>query len=159
MAKLGLLPEPEAAAQSVTLVDNVGGRFVDRWVRLRAEPESVCLWTRGLDRFELPIAHAEGRFVPGSSDLLRRLEQRGQIALRYEPDEHGESPNGSVGQVAGLCDPTGRVLGLMPHPERCIEPWHHPDWKRRGAAAVAESAWGLALFRNAVEHVASVRRS
>ena len=163
LVKLGLLPLMEAgadgltsaaavtsagrAAQVVTLADNTSGRFLDRWVPLRAEAESVCLWTRGIDEVELPIAHGEGRFKTDGA-TLQALEHRGQIALRY-----AENPNGSQGDVAGICDPSGCVFGLMPHPERFTDPTNHPQWTRRGPKFLHAEAAGLRFFRNAVESV------
>jgi len=148
LIKAGLLPGfelPEHAAppQVATLTDNADPRFVDRWVGVRADEQSVCIWTRSLGAFDLPIAHGEGRFVaPG--DVLDRLEAAGQIALRYT-----NNPNGSMRDIAGLCDPTGLVLGLMPHPERFTHTTHHPTWTR---TPVADPP-GLRFFVNAVEHV------
>lgn len=152
LVKTGLLPFPEAGAagrQDATLADNACGRFIDRWVSVATEPESVCVWTRGLGEFQLPIAHGEGRFVPASDDVLRRLGEGRQIALRYA----GDNPNGSVGDIAGVCDPTGLVLGLMPHPERFTHPTNHPAWTRQGEGFLRSTPAGLRFFQNAVEHV------
>ncbi len=149
LIKLGLLPDPVAASQVATLADNTSGRFVARWTGVRAEADSVCLWTRGLETFTLPIAHGEGRlFAPDT--LLDQLEQSGQIALRYT-----ENPNGSARDIAGLCDPTGVVLGLMPHPERFTHPTHHPQWTRQSPDWFTQTPAGLRIFQNAVSHVTS----
>jgi phosphoribosylformylglycinamidine synthase len=96
----------------------------------------------------LPIAHAEGQFVVRDEGSLARLEQAGQLVLRYDADSGAEdfNPNGSMADVAGMCDATGRVFGLMPHPERHIDPTHHPQWTR---LSPREEGDGLALFRNA----------
>jgi phosphoribosylformylglycinamidine synthase subunit PurQ / glutaminase len=146
LVKLGLLPDPHAQRQTATLADNTAGRFIDRWVSLHIPPSSVCIWTNGLGELELPIAHGEGRFVPGSDELLARWRQGGQIALCYAA---GHNVNGSVDDIAGVCDPTGLVLGLMPHPERWVHPTHHPQWTRlQGVEPV-----GLQFFRNAVSYV------
>jgi phosphoribosylformylglycinamidine synthase I len=154
LVKLGLLPDPAAARQTVTLADNTSGRFIDRWVRVEAVAESVCVWTRGLAAFDLPIAHGEGRFVCGD-DVLRQLQERGQIALRYATSGGDENPNGSIDAVAGICDPSGLVLGLMPHPERFIHPTNHPRWTRMGEDWLTATPVGLRFFHNAVEHVRS----
>ena len=150
LVKAGLLPGFELPAdaaplQRVTLGDNANPRFLDRWVRLRVHPDTRCIWTRGLGDIELPIAHGEGRFL-APDDVLDRLETSGQVAMRYH---ESENPNGSVRGIAGICDPSGLVLGLMPHPERFTEPSHHPAWTRR----TIQSPAGLRLFTNAVEHV------
>jgi phosphoribosylformylglycinamidine (FGAM) synthase-like amidotransferase family enzyme len=112
----------------------------------------------------LPIAHAEGKFVPRNTDVLRRLENKGQLPLRYaEASKNGKqrqgngdamlpfpiNPNGSIANVAGVCDETGRVFGLMPHPERYIDRTHHPRWTRNEGSDPGE---GLAVFRNAVAY-------
>lgn len=150
LVKLGLLPEPSRATQTVTLADNTSGRFIDRWVQLDAEPESVCIWTRGLGSIDLPIAHGEGRFVVADDDALNRLHANKQIALRYTADDN---PNGSADHIAGICDPTGVVLGLMPHPERFVDPTQHPQWTRRGPDWLTHTMPGLSFFENAVAHV------
>ena len=148
LVKMGLLPDPELARQTATLADNRCGRFIDRWVRLEVPQESVCVWTRGLDEFELPIAHGEGRFVPESPDALQRWIERGQVAVRYATDDN---PNGSTSDVAGVCDPSGLVLGLMPHPERYVDATHHPSWSSTSTTPTEPS--GLRLIANAVRHV------
>jgi phosphoribosylformylglycinamidine synthase len=150
--KAGLLAPPDEDGPLATLAANSSGRFQDRWVTLQATP-GKCPFLRGIDRMLVPIAHGEGRFLCRAEWLLQGLEQSGQVVLRYVPggDEDGRpyNPNGSQGDVAGLCDPTGRVLGLMPHPERHVLPTQHPRWTRLG---LAEEGDGLRLFRNAVEY-------
>lgn len=157
LVKAGLLPGfelPEQCAppQVATLADNATPRFVDRWVPIVAEPDSACIWTRGLSdlkasTFDLPIAHGEGRFI-APDDVLDRLESQGQVALRYA---QGENPNGSMRDIAGICDPTGLVLGLMPHPERFVHPTQHPTWTRHKREPA-----GLRFFVNAVEQVGAM---
>jgi len=146
MVKLGLLPDPAAATQTATLADNTTGRFVARWTGVAADAESRCVWTRGLGRFDLPIAHGEGRFF-APDDVLDQLEANGQVALRYT-----DNPNDSSRDIAGLCDPTGVVLGLMPHPERFTDPTHHPQWTRLGPDWLTQTPAGLRFFENAVSH-------
>lgn len=176
LVQVGLLPGPRAGEpwpedrsprQEVALAANTCGRFVDRWVRVAPEPGSVCIWTKGLaesfrareggggadDRIMmLPVAHGEGRFVTDSPEVLSRLEASGQVALRYVDD-----PNGSEGAIAGICDPSGRIFGLMPHPERYLEWVHHPFWTRLSEADRRGDTPGLMIFRNAVEAAASVQ--
>lgn len=152
LLKAGLLVPPESEGVPATLAANEPPGFVDRWVRLRAEP-GRCPFLQGYAVWEAPIAHGEGRFVCAAPEVYNRLEQAGQIVLRYV-NEAGEvgpypaNPNGSQGNVAGICDATGLVLGMMPHPERHILPTQHPQWTRRG---LAEEGDGLRLFRNAVQ--------
>jgi phosphoribosylformylglycinamidine synthase subunit PurQ / glutaminase len=115
---------------------NDSGKYEDRWVRLQTEGEN-CVFLRGIDRLELPVAHAEGKFVARDPETLAGLESRQQLCLRYDGHRIGgqiaypENPNGSQADVAGVCDETGRVFGLMPHPERNIDATHHPQWTRR----------------------------
>lgn len=154
LAKLGLLPDPEAAVQTTTLADNAGGRFIDRWVGLEVDPDTCCIWTPGIERLELPIAHGEGRFVPQSQQVLDSLHGQHQVVLRYaEQGTFAGNPNGSVDRIAGICDPTGLVLGLMPHPERYTHATNHPQWTRRSASTGAQTPAGLCFFQNAVAHV------
>lgn len=143
LAKLGLLPDPAAAEQTVTLARNRSGVFHDAWHGVVANEASPCVWTRHLGEHELPSAHAEGRFTAPEA-VLDALEAEHQVALRYA----GESPSGSERGIAGICDSTGRVFGLMPHPERWIDPLHHPAW-----TSTPQQPAGLAYFRNAFEAV------
>lgn len=143
-----------------TLTLNDGGRFEDRWVRLDCAG-SKCVFFAGIDTMYLPIAHAEGKFVVRSQALLDEMTAAGQVALRYtslngsaghtstEQLAFPHNPNGSMANIAGLCDRTGRVCGLMPHPERHIDPTQHPQWTRREPVEVGE---GFAVFRNAVRY-------
>ena len=165
LVKLGLLPgfEPfhPGSEQLVTLTHNDSGVFRDAWVRLRVEPESKCVFTRGLTQLELPIRHGEGKFLTADAGVLRRLEAGGQIVYRYcdvagEPTEDfPANPNGSPGGIAGICDATGRIFGTMPHPEAFIYAQHHPDAQRLHALGQPpREPQGLSLFRNAVAHLA-----
>ena len=159
LIKTGLLPGPEfgPAGEAATLTWNFSGRFEDRWVHLSA-PSNVCVFTRGLETLELPVAHAEGRFVTASDSVRAKMHSQGQVSLLYSRPDGGEpaypdDPNGSVDHIAGICDPTGRILGMMPHPERFVSRYHHPRWTRQPAND--REGDGLALFRNAVEYAAS----
>ncbi|MEM1353545.1 MAG: phosphoribosylformylglycinamidine synthase subunit PurQ [Planctomycetota bacterium] len=149
MVKLGLLPFPDEARQVVTLADNTSGRFTCRWVPVVEAEGSACIWTRGLGAFDLPIAHGEGRFT-GPAELIEHLKSNGQIALRYAP---GQNPNGSDDDVAGLCDPSGVIFGLMPHPERYTTATQHPQWTRKGEGFLKHTMPGLRFFQNAVSYV------
>ncbi len=157
IVKLGLLPDYEAGRQTATLAENTNGRFTDKWVSLVVPEHGVCLWTQGIDRLDLPIAHGEGRFVPESAEALRFWQTSGQIALRYDTGHapFPGNPNGSIDDIAGVCDPTGLVFGLMPHPERFTHPTHHPHWPRWSAQQLAQTPAGLKLFQNAVRFVNS----
>jgi len=156
-----LLEDDPGLGPPATLAANDSGRYEDRWVRLGVGGPR-CVFLRGIQRMYLPVAHGEGKFITRDPDVLRRLDEAGQLVLRYLPlaaDGQGDvpaaplpfpdNPNGSMGNVAGVCDPTGRVLGLMPHPERHIDPTQHPRWTRGEAGPVGD---GLAVFANAVEY-------
>lgn len=156
LAKAGLLPRVDfGARQSVTLTNNDSGKFEDRWVYLKVQ-ESPCVFTRNApEMIYVPVAHAEGKFLPASEDVLEELQKNNQIVATYaKPDgsepEYPWNPNGSIGHVAGICDPSGRIFGLMPHPERHFHPTHHPRWTREGLQAEGE---GVFVFRNAVEYI------
>ncbi len=147
LLKAGLLLAPDEDGPLATLAHNASGKFEDRWITLQATP-GRCPFLQGIERMDAPVAHGEGRFLCREGWLLQGLEQAGQVVLRYSGSSYPENPNGSQGDVAGICDTTGRVLGLMPHPERNVLPTQHPQWTRRGLAAEGE---GLKLFRNAVQ--------
>jgi len=145
LSKSGLLDADDAPGPAATLAWNDSARYIARWVDLDVK-DSPCVFLSGIERLFLPIAHAEGRFVARDQATLDALDQAGQLALRYRP---GNNPNGAMLDVAGMCDTTGRVFGLMPHPERFIDPTHHPQWTRLPKQQEGE---GLQLFRNAVRY-------
>lgn len=154
-------PEPPAVA----LCDNAAGRYADRWVRLKVDPDSPCVWTRDLDHdptgaLMLPVGHGEGRFVAPKA-TIDALLKNGQAPLTYI-----DNFNGSAGAIAGICDPTGRIFGLMPHPDRFLHWTRHPHYTRLDKSAITrgeitEPAPGLRMFINAVEaapiHLGSTR--
>ena len=148
LIKSGLLLDESDAKLPATLTWNQSGVYTDRWVRLRAE-NSKCVFLRGVDSLYLPIAHAEGQLIARDDRTLSRLAQDGRIALKYAT---GDNPNGSQGDIAGICDATGRVFGLMPHPERHIDPLQHPHWTRIAPKARPRFGDGFQLFQNAVEY-------
>jgi phosphoribosylformylglycinamidine synthase subunit PurQ / glutaminase len=164
LVQVGLLPGPAQGerwpenappTQTVALTDNQDARFHDRWVGIRFEP-SVCIWTKGLaegpdpevNRLinQLPVAHGEGRLVTAAASILPTLERAGQIAARYT-----DNYNGSEGAIAGICDASGRIFGLMPHPERYLDWTRHPFWTRLDPKLRTGATPGLQMFQNAVE--------
>ncbi|UCB46936.1 MAG: phosphoribosylformylglycinamidine synthase subunit PurQ [Spirochaetota bacterium] len=164
---LGMLPASgmKYGEKEATLAPNREGYYVDRWVYLKAERESQNVFTRGLDILKLPVRHSEGRFIPRDETILRRIERNRQVCLRY-CDEDGNptqafplNPNSSVNSIAGVCDPSGRVFGLMPHPEAATSFYHYPDWTKRREKLIREGASfsdageGALLFKNAFEFV------
>ena len=160
LVELGLLQGPGLAPseRGIALTDNASNKFECRWVTLRAE-DCVCPFLEAGELMPVPIAHAEGRFVVRDTDVLQELVRNRQIALTYvdpaQPERGGRdedvayphNPNGSDASIAGISDPTGRVLGLMPHPERNLAPWNHPQWTRLEGRTEGE---GLAFYRRLV---------
>jgi phosphoribosylformylglycinamidine synthase len=156
LVKLGLLPNLSGSCrQDVTLTFNDSGRFENRWVYLEINPASSCIFTMGMDRVYLPVRHGEGKFIPRDPATLEALASRQCIVMRYVDDSgrlvgYPWNPNGSVANVAGLCDATGRVFGLMPHPEAYLHMTNHPRWTRK---QLPTEGMGVQIFRNAVAYV------
>jgi phosphoribosylformylglycinamidine synthase I len=150
LVRAGVLPNTsDGSLPLLTLATNDSGRFECRWVRLRVNKESPCLFTKGIDRMYLPVAHGEGKVVT-TPKALRRLN-----AVLYYTDEAGntdagypDNPNGSMANIAGICDASGRVFALMPHPERHLRGTPHPQWTRLGAKKNGD---GFKIFQNAVK--------
>jgi len=167
LVNLGVLPglPGRADARLAALIPNDSGNFRDAWVHLKAV-DSKCAFTQGLDRLELPIRHGEGKFY-ADGPILAELADRGQIALKYAGPSGSlargrfpHNPNGSLMDIAGITDATGRVLGLMPHPEAHISSFQHPTWtrekeawRRRGEPYPEQVGAGLAIFQNAVRYL------
>ncbi|MDP7009721.1 MAG: phosphoribosylformylglycinamidine synthase subunit PurQ [Phycisphaerales bacterium] len=157
--QLGLLPGPTPGSDwqstppnpTVTLTQNNTACFIDRWVDFNVPSNTRCVWTKNLevtsDTSCIPIAHGEGRFVPRDAEVMQQLEESGQVACRYGANDN---PNGSVGDVMGICDASGLVLGLMPHPERFLRWTQHPQWTRLEKQSC--EPLGLQMFKNAVAH-------
>ena len=166
MVKLGLLPglDNDFFTQTVSLTQNDCGSFQNFWVRLRFESQSPCVFTRGLEFMPLPIRHGEGKIFTLDQDLLSKIEAQGCVACRYADPMTGaatlefpHNPNGSQNAIAGLCDPTGKIFGLMPHPEAYLHPENHPQWdlqKLRGE--LPQRGLGLKIFTNAVEYLRQI---
>ncbi len=158
LVKSGILPGNGESSSAVTLTFNGQGHFECRWVDL-APLSQTCLWTKALaENITCPIAHGEGNFQAVSHSLLNVLSQNDQIALAYiRPDgspasgEYPANPNGSLLDIAGICNPAGNVLGLMPHPENHIHAWQHPRHTRG-----EQGNSGLALFKNGVNYAKSL---
>jgi phosphoribosylformylglycinamidine synthase len=157
--KLGLLPALDGrfGTQTVTLTYNDSGRFEDRWVYLKVNPASPCVFTRGIEGLYLPVRHGEGKFLPRDEKVLREIREKNLIALQYSDSDFKEpafsypaNPNGSVLAIAGICDETGRIFGLMPHPEAYLHRTNHPRWTRE---ELPEEGAGLALFKNAISFI------
>ena len=156
LVKTGILPGNESCKrqENITITNNDSGRFEDRWVYLAPQTKK-CVFIEQDRQIYLPIAHGEGKVVTKDTATLDKLKSDGHIAFKYV-DENGSegpfpiNPNGSMASIAGLTDTTGRVLGLMPHPERFVRPTQHPRWCRLKDKVDAD---GMTIFNNAVKYV------
>jgi phosphoribosylformylglycinamidine synthase I len=156
LVKTGILPGGNSTERqdSVTITNNDSGKFEDRWVYL-APQNKKCIFIEPGRQIYLPIAHAEGKVVTKDAAVLDELRSGGQIAFKYVDKDGKEgdypvNPNGSMDSIAGLTDTTGRVLGLMPHPERFVRPTQHPHWSRCGSGLKPD---GTTIFSRAVKYV------
>jgi phosphoribosylformylglycinamidine synthase len=161
MARLGMLPgfDGDYRTQRVTLAPNDRLGYWDAWIRMKADPLSPCLWSRGIDELELPTRHGEGKLVPADGGVADRIEREHLATFRYvdragRPTESWPAnPSGSPRGVASLCDPSGRLFGIMPHPDAFLFPFQRPDWYRGRRRPDGEGA-GMAIFRNGVDAAA-----
>jgi phosphoribosylformylglycinamidine synthase len=159
MVKAGLLPgfDKNYDNRQVSLTHNDSGRFEDRWVTLKVVPDSPCVFTKGIDTLYFPIRHGEGKFVTMNDAVLDRIRAEKLVVMRYtDPQtnqttmEYPQNPNGSPDGIAGICDPSGRLFGLMPHPEAFLHRTNHPRWTRE---ELPEEGQGVVIFRNAVNFI------
>ena len=154
LVKMGLLPEPDFN-QTVSLTGNDSGHFEDRWVFLKANQNSPCVFTKGMEYLLVPVRHGEGKFVTADSGVLDNLKKNNQVVFQYV-DEKGSlagypyNPNGSVDNIAAICDKSGRIFGMMPHPEAFNIPENCPYWLK----GTIKEAMGLRIFKNAVDYAA-----
>lgn len=160
LLKAGLLPDIKNFRQKATLILNDNGKFEDRWVYLKKTEDKRqkidnCVWTKGIEKIiYLPVAHAEGKFV-ADKETLKKLKDNNQIVFQYVEKDgklsgFPHNPNGSLDNIAGICDETGRILGLMPHPERFQDFHNHPHWQRLKDRKEPD---GNLIFKNAVNYV------
>jgi len=171
LVNLGLLPgfNGNYTERRVALTGNDKGNFIDSWVNLRINSESNCVFTKGIDTIELPVRHAEGKFY-ASNDDIESLFDYNQVVMQYA-DKKGDmangqwpcNPNGSIRDIAGISDPTGRIFGLMPHPEAFHSYTNHPDWtikkeilSRKGEVTSNKIGDGIQIFRNAVKYAQQI---
>jgi len=168
LVNLGLLPgfQQNYRERRLAITFNDSGNFVDAWVNLKINPETQCVFTKGLSHIELPVRHGEGKFY-GSDEDINRLLKNNQVVLQYANESGNEAngrwpinPNGSLRDIAGICDPSGRIFGLMPHPEAFNHFTNHPDWTRKKEALVREGrnlaqeeGDGIRIFNNAVQYI------
>lgn len=157
LVRSGWLPGPPDGTPRATLTRNLSNRFECRWVWIEPNPDSPCVFTQGLiEPIYCPVAHGEGRFIPRDNVTLKSMQDHGQIALTYTTAdgrmaEYPDNPNGSTANIAGICNASGTVLGLMPHPEDHVVPQQHPR-RTRGERGLM----GLALFRQGVSYAAQL---
>ena len=170
LVNFGLLPgfDQDYTRRSIALTYNDCGNFRDQWVHLKTNPASACVFTRGIDAAEFPVRHGEGKFYADEATLARLLADN-QVALQYaRPDGNPAdgrfpyNPNGSLHDIAGICDPTGRIFGLMPHPEAYHHWTNHPDWtrtreaaRRQGRSPAESPTVGIRMLQNAVDYARS----
>lgn len=168
LVNLGLLPGFDEAYDQrlVAITYNDSGNFVDAWVTLRVNEAAACVFTKGLSGMELPVRHGEGKVV-AEMDTIKALLENRQVVMQYAGEDgtaaQGKwpfNPNGSIQDIAGICDPTGRVFGLMPHPEAFNHFTNHPNWtnqrealSRQGKTPVSQDGEGIRIFQNAVEYL------
>lgn len=168
LVNLGLLPglDEDYTQRSVSVTYNDCGNFRDQWVHLAANQESSCVFTKDISMADFPVRHGEGKFI-ADQQIVDRLIANNQIVFKYADRSgnpaNGEfplNPNGSMEDIAGICDPTGRIFGLMPHPEAYNHVTNHPDWpllmqqqKRQGKTVDAEKTVGIQLFENSVAYI------
>ncbi|MBI5418395.1 phosphoribosylformylglycinamidine synthase I [Candidatus Poribacteria bacterium] len=145
LVRTGILPFGKNPAEDATLIYNDSNRFQCEWVDIQAE-ESVCVFTKGLESqsFQWPIAHAEGKFIIKNNDIYKKMLDNKQIVIRYKD----KNPNGSFDSIAGICDTTGRIFGLMPHPERELHKTQYVNWRRVSQISPA----GRTIYQNAINY-------
>ncbi len=161
LVKLGMLPGfgGDYTIQTVTLSYNDSGRFEDRWVWLRVNGLSPCVFTKDIERLYLPVRHGEGKFIAKDEEILECLHREDRIVVQYSHEDglvptmdYPANPNGAEDAIAGICSETGRIFGLMPHPEAYSHRTNHPRWTRED---LPEEGMGLALFKNAAKFLRS----
>ncbi len=161
LVKLGLLPalDKNYLERQVSLAHNASARYEDRWCALKVNENSPCVFTKGISSLYIPVRHGEGNLVPKSTAVLERLLAENLVVVQYANPETGAvtqeypyNPNGSPHGIAGLCDPTGRIFGLMPHPEAYNHETNHPSWTRGD-----KSTLGLVIFENAIKYLKSTQ--
>ncbi len=169
LVNMGLLPgfDNDYTKRSVALTFNDCGNFRDQWVNMKVNENSPCVFTKGIDQMEFPVRHGEGKFV-ADQEIIEKLVANNQIVAKYAKQNgeiadlsFPENPNGSILDIAGICDPTGRIFGLMPHPEGYNHWTNDPDWtrkkeiaKREGQTFEKDTTVGIQFFKNGVDYMA-----
>ena len=160
MVKFGILPGfgEDYTTQTATLTFNDSARFEDRWVYLKINENSPCIFTKGAEGVYLPVRHGEGKFITKDDDSYNKIVSDNLNAILYSDENYYSTevgyplnPNGSIGGIAGICDESGRLFGMMPHPEAYLNYTNHPRWTREKLPA---EGMGLLFFKNAYRYVA-----
>ena len=160
LVKSGILPGNPLGKRRVSLTFNDSAKYEDRWVTLKVNRLSPCVFTKGIDHFMVPVRHGEGKFVCDSDATLVEITNANLITLQYADEgfspimEYPSNPNGSISAIAGICDFTGRIFGLMPHPEAYTHRTNHPRWTRENN--LPEKGEGMAIFDNAVNFLKGI---
>lgn len=166
ITKLGLLPalNRKYFEQTVSLSFNDSGRFEDRWVKMKVNAKSKCVFTKGIDFLELPVRHGEGKFVPLNQQVLEEINEKNLVVVQYTDSalnatqKYPLNPNGSIEAIAGICNEAGTVFGLMPHPEAHLFFENHPKWTRikeelkRAGKKPPSKGHGMKVFENAFQY-------
>ena len=168
LVNLGLLPgfDGDYRSRKVALIYNDSGNFVDTWVKLKVKEDTECIFTKGISTLELPVRHGEGKFY-AKKEIIDRLIKKNQVVIQYANEEGNPAqgrwpfnPNGSLYDIAGICDTTGRIFGVMPHPEAYNHYTNHPGWvirkeelARMGKGIERDEGDGITIFRNAVNYI------
>ncbi len=162
LVKMGLLPNIKGEhEQEATLTFNDSGKFEDRWVYCRANPQSNTPFLAGIDKIALPVRHGEGKLIISNNEIRSEISRKNLNCLSYTDADgnitsrYPDNPNGSDLDCAGLCDETGQVFGLMPHPEAFLSFYNHPDWagKKRSEQVQSQDGEGLKIFTNIVKYL------
>lgn len=155
LVRTGLLPFGDIGKMSVTLTNNDSGHFESRWIRLKVEKDNRCVFLKNIEEeiIPCPVAHGEGKLF-ADDQMIKKLENENLVVFRYIDEKekptqkYPDNPNGSLNAIAGICDPTGRILGLMPHPECFVRTEQHPNWRRE-----KEKPQGFLIFKNIISYV------
>jgi len=160
LVKSGLLPGNPIGRRRVSLTFNDSAKFEDRWVRLSVNQNSPCIFTDSLEHLYVPVRHGEGKFVYDNDETISEIEDNHMDVLHYADTngnatmDYPSNPNGSMHAIAGICDKSGRIFGLMPHPEAYTHRTNHPLWTR--IPGISERGEGMALFDNAVSFLKGI---
>lgn len=162
MTKIGLLPglNNEFFTQKVSLIQNDCGSFQNFWVNIKENKKSPCVFTKDINTVSLPIRHGEGKLFTLEKNIIKEIEKNNCVPVRYvdandlPTQDFPNNPNGSINAIAGLCNPSGRIFGMMPHPEAYLFPENYPHWDMQKVKMnLPDHGLGLLFFRNAIQSI------